>query len=96
MVEAEETPVPSTPAAHHEGAAPARALAKPPVRKLAKDLGVDLLSLTPSGPQGTVTREDVQAAAAELSGAQRAPAPSRLTGRRGSGRPASRSRACAR
>ena len=33
----------------------ARALAKPPVRKLAKDLGVDLTSLTPSGAGGTVT-----------------------------------------
>ena len=37
-------------------------LAKPPVRKLAKDLGVDLRTLTPTGPDGTVTREDVQAA----------------------------------
>ncbi|HET6653480.1 MAG TPA: dihydrolipoamide acetyltransferase family protein [Nocardioides sp.] len=63
VVEAEETPVPSTPAAHLDGPVPTRVLAKPPVRKLAKDLGVDLLSLTPSGPQGTVTREDVQAAA---------------------------------
>jgi pyruvate dehydrogenase E2 component (dihydrolipoamide acetyltransferase) len=39
-----------------------RALAKPPVRKLAKDLGVDLASLTPSGPGGVVTRADVEAA----------------------------------
>jgi 2-oxoisovalerate dehydrogenase E2 component (dihydrolipoyl transacylase) len=39
-----------------------RALAKPPVRKLAKDLGVDLGSITPSGPDGTVTRADVEAA----------------------------------
>ena len=49
-------------------------LAKPPVRKLAKDLGVDLRTLTPTGPDGTVTREDVHAAAsgapAELSEAQ--------------------------
>ena len=37
-------------------------LAKPPVRKLAKDLGVDLTTVTPSGPNGTITREDVQAA----------------------------------
>jgi pyruvate dehydrogenase E2 component (dihydrolipoamide acetyltransferase) len=37
-------------------------LAKPPVRKLAKDLGVDLRSLTPSGPGGTVTRADVEGA----------------------------------
>ncbi|CAL9303441.1 dihydrolipoamide acetyltransferase family protein [Streptomyces sp. SudanB182_2057] len=42
----------------------ARPLAKPPVRKLAKDLGVDLASVTPSGPDGVITREDVHAAAA--------------------------------
>jgi pyruvate dehydrogenase E2 component (dihydrolipoamide acetyltransferase) len=42
-------------------------LAKPPVRKLAKDLGVDLASVTPTGPGGVVTREDVQAAAAPAS-----------------------------
>jgi pyruvate dehydrogenase E2 component (dihydrolipoamide acetyltransferase) len=40
-----------------------RVLAKPPVRKLAKDLGVDLRIVTPSGPGGTITRDDVQAAA---------------------------------
>lgn len=38
-------------------------LAKPPVRKLAKDLGVDLASLTGTGPQGSITRDDVHAAA---------------------------------
>src|SRR4051794_14009075 len=38
-------------------------LAKPPVRKLARDLGVDLIGLTGSGPGGTVTRADVEAAA---------------------------------
>jgi 2-oxoisovalerate dehydrogenase E2 component (dihydrolipoyl transacylase) len=42
----------------------ARPAAKPPVRKLAKDLGVDLGSLTGTGPAGTITREDVHAAAA--------------------------------
>ncbi len=36
-------------------------LAKPPVRKLAKDLGVDLRVVTPSGPHGTISRDDVQA-----------------------------------
>jgi pyruvate dehydrogenase E2 component (dihydrolipoamide acetyltransferase) len=41
-----------------------RPMAKPPVRKLAKDLGVDLATLSGSGPEGTITREDVQAAAA--------------------------------
>jgi 2-oxoisovalerate dehydrogenase E2 component (dihydrolipoyl transacylase) len=38
-------------------------LAKPPVRKLAKDLGVDLESLAGSGPGGVITRDDVTAAA---------------------------------
>ncbi|RDI29649.1 dihydrolipoamide acetyltransferase family protein [Lentzea flaviverrucosa] len=37
-------------------------LAKPPVRKLAKDLGVDLHALTGSGPGGVITREDVETA----------------------------------
>ncbi len=41
-----------------------RPMAKPPVRKLAKDLGVDLASLAGSGPGGVITRDDVQAAAA--------------------------------
>jgi 2-oxoisovalerate dehydrogenase E2 component (dihydrolipoyl transacylase) len=56
-------------------AAPARpavagpVLAKPPVRKLARDLGVDLTTITGTGPLGSVTRDDVQQAAA-------APAPS--------------------
>ncbi|WP_128802425.1 MULTISPECIES: dihydrolipoamide acetyltransferase family protein [unclassified Streptomyces] len=41
-----------------------RPLAKPPVRKLAKDLGVDLATVVPSGPDGIITREDVHAALA--------------------------------
>jgi len=40
-----------------------RALAKPPVRKLAKDLGVDLSGLSGTGPGGSITRDDVQSAA---------------------------------
>lgn len=41
-----------------------RARAKPPVRKLAADLNVDLSALAPgSGPDGIVTRDDVVAAA---------------------------------
>jgi 2-oxoisovalerate dehydrogenase E2 component (dihydrolipoyl transacylase) len=40
-----------------------RVLAKPPVRKLAKTLGVDLTSVTPTGPDGTISRDDVQSAA---------------------------------
>jgi pyruvate dehydrogenase E2 component (dihydrolipoamide acetyltransferase) len=38
----------------------ARTLAKPPVRKLAKDLGIDLAAVTPSGPGGTISRTDVE------------------------------------
>ncbi|MFG2680412.1 dihydrolipoamide acetyltransferase family protein [Streptomyces sp. NPDC048392] len=47
-------------------AAAGRPLAKPPVRKLAKDLGVDLAAVTPSGPEGIITREDVHAAVAPV------------------------------
>lgn len=34
------------------------------MRKLAKDLGVDLATVTPTGPDGIITREDVHAAVA--------------------------------
>jgi 2-oxoisovalerate dehydrogenase E2 component (dihydrolipoyl transacylase) len=44
------------------GEAGTRPAAKPPVRKMAKDLGIDLAGLAGSGPGGTITREDVQAA----------------------------------
>ncbi|AIY19115.1 2-oxo acid dehydrogenase subunit E2 [Pimelobacter simplex] len=43
---------------------PVRALAKPLVRRLARDLGVDLTALVPTGPKGTVSKEDVLAATA--------------------------------
>lgn len=52
-----------------------RPLAKPPVRKLAKDLGIDLASVVPTGDGGVVTREDVHAAAAAATAPQEAPAP---------------------
>lgn len=39
--------------------ASAGVVAKPPVRKLARDLGVDLAQVSPSGPAGEVTRDDV-------------------------------------
>jgi len=42
----------------------ARALAKPPVRRLAKDLGINLAELAGSGPAGSITRDDVHRAAA--------------------------------
>ncbi|WP_018681271.1 2-oxo acid dehydrogenase subunit E2 [Actinokineospora enzanensis] len=50
--------------AQSAGSAPGvRPLAKPPVRKLARDLGIDLASVTPSGVGGIVTADDVRAAA---------------------------------
>ncbi|HEV2797392.1 MAG TPA: dihydrolipoamide acetyltransferase family protein, partial [Nocardioides sp.] len=78
VLPADESPVPATDQRPAPAAAPAealvpssaqaepgdvRALAKPPVRKLAKDLGVDLTTLTGSGPSGSITRDDVHGAA---------------------------------
>ncbi len=77
VMPADESPVPATDQRPAPAAAPAealvpasaqaepsdvRALAKPPVRKLAKDLGVDLTTVTGSGPSGSITRDDVQGA----------------------------------
>ncbi|MGX8907037.1 dihydrolipoamide acetyltransferase family protein [Streptomyces netropsis] len=62
-------PAPAAPVAPVEPVG--RPLAKPPVRKLAKDLGVDLATVVPTGTDGIVTREDVHAAVA----ARTAPAP---------------------
>jgi 2-oxoisovalerate dehydrogenase E2 component (dihydrolipoyl transacylase) len=66
------TPQPAGPAAVTAVQAPSTdaalsstsVLAKPPVRKLAKDLGVDLASVAATGPNGSVSREDVQRALA--------------------------------
>jgi 2-oxoisovalerate dehydrogenase E2 component (dihydrolipoyl transacylase) len=72
-----ETPVtalrlPAAPGKTTESTLPAesarttvRALAKPPVRKLAKDLGISLAELTGSGPDGSITRDDVHQAAGD-------------------------------
>lgn len=38
-----------------------KVLAKPPVRKFAKDNGVDLSAITPSRPDGVITRAEVEA-----------------------------------
>jgi 2-oxoisovalerate dehydrogenase E2 component (dihydrolipoyl transacylase) len=43
-----------------------RPAAKPPVRKLARDLGVDLAAVAGTGPDGVITREDVEAAGKAL------------------------------
>ena len=53
----------------------AHALAKPPVRKLARDLGVDLDAVTPTGPGGIVTREDVLAHSVRAEGRELATYP---------------------
>jgi pyruvate dehydrogenase E2 component (dihydrolipoamide acetyltransferase) len=42
-------------------------IAKPPIRKLARDLGVELSAVAPSGPAGEVTREDVVRHASQAS-----------------------------
>jgi pyruvate dehydrogenase E2 component (dihydrolipoamide acetyltransferase) len=54
------TPAPPPVAAAGPGMVP---LAKPPVRKLAKELGVDLRTVSGSAAGGVVTREDVERAA---------------------------------
>ena len=59
QVPAEPVAVPPEP----EAPAAVRALAKPPVRRLAKDLGINLAGLAGTGPEGTITRDDVHRAA---------------------------------
>lgn len=59
------------PAAEGRAIQPAAAsgsvLAKPPIRKLAKDLDVDLSLVTATGPVGEVTRDDVLRQASQVS-----------------------------
>lgn len=73
----------SAPAVPAQAGAPdgGRPLAKPPVRKLAKDLGIDLATVVPTGRDGVITREDVHAAAtpAAVSPAESAPAAEPVT-----------------
>ena len=66
----------ATPAATpaNGGGARVAVLAKPPVRKLAKDLGVDLTTITGTGPQGSLTRDDIQQAASAPTPAAAVPA----------------------
>jgi pyruvate dehydrogenase E2 component (dihydrolipoamide acetyltransferase) len=65
------TSEPDTPAVTPDrGEAPTRAM--PVVRKLARELGVDLAAIAGSGPGGTITREDVENAARESGDEQQA------------------------
>jgi 2-oxoisovalerate dehydrogenase E2 component (dihydrolipoyl transacylase) len=72
-----DAPAPASTAASSTVAEPGRTtervddgvpvIAKPPIRKLAKDLGVDLSRVTPTGPIGDVTRDDVIREASQAS-----------------------------
>lgn len=68
------------------GPAPApggpRAKASPRARKLARELGVDLAALTGTGPQGSITADDVQQVAGSRAPAEPAPSTTPLTGMR--------------
>ena len=56
-------PQPAAAGPQDGAAADGRILAIPSVRRLARDLGVDLSRVTPSGPRGRIRREDVLQAA---------------------------------
>jgi len=74
---------PARPAAESADPGTVRSLAKPPVRKLARDLGVDLATLTGSGDGGVVTRDDVEAAGSgETGGSEARSARTSTTGER--------------
>ena len=92
VLPADESPVPAVDQRRAPAAAPAealvpasaqaepsdvRALAKPPVRKLARDLGVELATLAGSGPAGSITRDDVRSAGASSPVQEVAQQPSR-------------------
>ncbi|HVD28116.1 MAG TPA: dihydrolipoamide acetyltransferase family protein, partial [Mycobacteriales bacterium] len=76
----------ATATGHAPGRGRLRPLAKPPVRKYAKDLGVDLSTVAGSGAGGVITRADVDAAAAEAAFGTESSAPPAAFGTEGSGR----------
>src|SRR5690606_16460350 len=71
----------SEPAATSTAAEGVKAL--PVVRKLARDHGIDLATVTPTGPGGRITREDVERAIAAASAPASTPAPATRPGPRG-------------
>lgn len=81
---AEDQPVATVPAVPVAREGGARALAKPPVRKYAKDLGIDLAAVAGSGEGGIISRADIDAHAAGTS----QPATAAATGTAGAGQPA--------
>ncbi|WDA40675.1 2-oxo acid dehydrogenase subunit E2 [Erythrobacter sp. BLCC-B19] len=71
--DAAPAPAPAAPAA--EAPAADGPAATPTARKLAEANGIDLASLTGTGPKGKITKEDVEAAIAKGGGAPVAPPP---------------------
>jgi pyruvate dehydrogenase E2 component (dihydrolipoamide acetyltransferase) len=57
----------SAPPSSVPAAAASTIIAKPPIRKLAKDLGVDLAQVNPTGLAGEITRDDVVRQASQAS-----------------------------
>ena len=72
----------SRPAPAAEPASAATVKAMPPVRKLARELGVDIAALSGSGPEGRILREDVERVANGARTVPSAPAATPSPGRR--------------
>lgn len=67
---------------HPEAATAERPRSTPPVRKLARDLGIDLQLVPGTGPGGLITREDVQNFTGEAEGTSAVPTGPAATGER--------------
>ncbi|WP_066172676.1 2-oxo acid dehydrogenase subunit E2 [Bacillus marinisedimentorum] len=63
------SPAASTSEGQEASAGPGKLKASPRVKKLARDLGVDLAAVIPTGPNGKITAEDVEKAASPGNGA---------------------------
>ena len=73
----EAAPHDALPAAEDVETPPERPKSTPPVRRLAKDLGIDLVLVEPTGEDGVITRADVEAYAARTGTAAATTAPER-------------------
>ena len=69
-------PDPSNPPRMDASTGPEHVLAKPPARRLAAELGVDLTAVTGTGRDGVITRPDVKQAATDRGVTDSAPQPS--------------------
>jgi 2-oxoisovalerate dehydrogenase E2 component (dihydrolipoyl transacylase) len=74
----EEEPAAPSPTSATDRASRQPVAASPPVRRLAKELGVDLASVTGTGPEGRVTREDVTRVAEAAPEREHAPGDERI------------------